>query len=293
MNKTPLRYAGGKSKAIKQLLPYFNGVNKVVSPFFGGGSLECHLAGQGIEVIGSDIFKPLVLFWKHVIEDKKNFTEYLKFYKPTKPFYNQVKNELLEWEYTQDILKDWKTDYYKREPKKMIDIKVASHYFFNHNLSYGPAFLGWASSVYLNNKKWNSMIDDIENLNVKHLKINELSFHEAILNNPNEFLYLDPPYYTKQDKDNKMHAPIYPNKNIPVHHDNFNHELLRDLLKNHQGKFILCYNDCETIREYYKDFKQVFPKWNYSMSNGETRIGKFRKDGNITKQSHEILIIKD
>ena len=83
-------------------------------------------------------------------------------------------------------------------------------------------------------------------------------------------------------------------RNIPIHHDGFNHEQLRDLLHNHKGKFVLSYNNCETIREYYKDFEQVFPVWNYSMGNGETRIGKNREEAGITnsKDSHEILIIK-
>ena len=45
--------------------------------------------------------------------------------------------------------------------------------------------------------------------------------------------------------------------------------------------------------EYYKDFKQEFPKWKYSFGQGETRIGKNREDGKITKESHEILIIKE
>jgi DNA adenine methylase len=83
-------------------------------------------------------------------------------------------------------------------------------------------------------------------------------------------------------------------RNIPVHHNGFNHELLRDLLKAHKGGFVLSYNNCETIREYYKDFEQIFPTWNYSMGNGETRIGKNREEAGITnsKDSHEILILK-
>jgi len=108
-------------------------------------------------------------------------------------------------------------------------------------------------------------------------------------------LYLDPPYYLEQDKDNKMFKGIYPMRNIPVHHDGFDHEALRDMLYNHEGSFVLSYNNCETIREYYKDFHQVFPKWTYSMGTGETRIGKNRKEMGIDNQkdSHEILIIKE
>ncbi len=86
---------------------------------------------------------------------------------------------------------------------------------------------------------------------------------------------------------------MYPNNNWPVHHNDFDHELMRDLLHSHKGSFILSYNNCETIREYYKDFKQVFPNWKYSYGQGETRIGKNRTDGKITKESHEILIIKE
>ncbi len=119
------------------------------------------------------------------------------------------------------------------------------------------------------------------------------SFDEVIPNFPNDLLYLDPPYYMKKDSDNKMFKGIYPNSNFAVHHNEFDHELLRDLIHSHKGSFIISYNNCETIREYYKDFKQVFPNWMYSYGQGETRIGKNRKEGKITKESHEILIIKE
>ena len=33
---------------------------------------------------------------------------------------------------------------------------------------------------------------------------------------------------------------------------------LRDMLKKHKGGFILSYNDCPTIRKYYKGFVLIF-----------------------------------
>ena len=48
------------------------------------------------------------------------------------------------------------------------------------------------------------------------------------------------------------------------------------MLKKHKGGFILSYNDCPTIRKYYKGFKKLYPKWQYTMGQGETRIGKNR-----------------
>ena len=38
----------------------------------------------------------------------------------------------------------------------------------------------------------------------------------------------------------------------------------------------------DTIRKYYKDFELFYPKWSYSMGNGETRIGKNRTEAGIT-----------
>jgi DNA adenine methylase len=296
-NKTPIRYAGGKTKAIKHIIPYFpKDLKNVVSPFMGGGSLEVYLTNLGINVQGYDIFKPLVTFWDVMINQNKEFVDFLKTINPIEEKYKEIKEILIKWEYTQEMLKDWKTSFYVRENViKLNPIEIAAYYYFNHNTSYGPGYLGWPSSVYLNEKKWFKMIDNISKFDGCLLSVSEGSFDKIITNHTDDFLYLDPPYFMGKDSDNKMHAAIYPMKNIPVHHDGFNHELLRDLLYTHKGKFIMSYNNCETIRDYYKDFRLEYPSWNYSMGNGETRIGENRIREGISnhKESHEILIIKD
>ena len=297
INKTPIRYAGGKTRAIKHIIPYFpTDVKNVISPFMGGGSLEVYLTNLDINVHGFDIFKPLVTFWDEMINDNENFVNFLRTIEPTADNYKVVKDKLVNWEYTQEMLKGWKTDFYVREnPIKLTPVEVASYYYFNHNTSYGPGYLGWPSSVYLTQAKWNKMIDDISKFDGSKLKVSQSDFSNVISDHPNDFIYLDPPYFMGKDSDNKMHAAIYPMKNIPVHHEGFNHELLRDLLHSHKGKFIMSYNNCETIREYYKDFRLEYPSWNYSMGNGETRIGENRtREGIVNhKESHEILIIKE
>lgn len=297
INKTPIRYAGGKTRAIKHILPYFpKNLTKVISPFMGGGSIEVYLTNLNIDVQGYDIFKPLVTFWDVMINDNENFVNFLRTIEPTSDNYKVVKDKLINWEYTQEMLKDWKTDFYVREePITLTPIEIASYYYFNHNTSYGPGYLGWPSSVYLTQEKWNKMIDDISKFDGSRLKVSQSDFSEVIKSHPDDFIYLDPPYFMGKDSDNKMHAPIYPMKNIPVHHEGFNHELLRDLLYSHKGKFIMSYNNCETIRNYYKDFRLEYPSWNYSMGNGETRIGENRiREGIVNhKESHEILIIKE
>ena len=293
--KTPIRYAGGKSRAIKHITPYVTNVDKIVSPFLGGGSLEVHWASLGKEVVGYDLFDVLVNFWNVLLNNKEELVEKLKEILPTSEEYSRIKEILMKWDNTQEMLKDWKTDHYKRDEIIELDkVTAAAYYYFNHNTSYGPGYLGWGSSVYLTEKKWNDMIDKISKFELPNLSVEQGSFEEVIPKHNDDFLYLDPPYYLEKDSDNKMFTGIYPMRNIPIHHDGFDHELLRDLLKKHKGGFILSYNNCETIREYYKEFEFHYPSWNYSMGNGEKRIGKNRIEAGITnsKESHEILIVK-
>lgn len=293
--KTPIRYAGGKSRAIKIISPYLDNETKIISPFMGGGSLEVNWASKGIEVIGYDLFDVLVNFWNVLKNNREELVKKLKTISPTPDEYSRIKEILMTWENTQDMLKNWKTSHYKRDEVISLDnVTAAAYYYFNHNTSYGPGYLGWGSNVYLTQKKWDTMIKNISTFNLPTLSVRQGSFEGVLPNHIKDTLYLDPPYFLEKDEDNKMFTGIYPMRNIPVHHDGFNHEQLRDLLLQHEGKFVLSYNNCETIREYYKDFEQVFPSWNYSMGNGETRIGKNREEAGITnsKESHEILIIK-
>jgi len=295
--KTLLRYPGGKSKAIDLITPYVKDYDRIISPFVGGGSLEVHWAANlNKEVIGYDIFDVLVNFWNVLLNNPKDLADKMRQIPPTDVEYVRVKEILIKLDKTQHMLKDWATDYYKRQEVLTLDeITLAAYYYFNHNCSYGPGYLGWGSSVYLNQDKWKSMTDKIEKFSCSKLSVFNETFDITIPKHQGEFLYLDPPYYLEKDKDNKMHKGMYPMKNIDVHHSGFDHELLRDLLLKHEGDFVMSYNNCETIREYYKDFEFYYPKWAYSMSNGEKRIGKNRvelNDSKIVKESHEILIVK-
>ena len=279
--KTPIRYAGGKSKAYKIITEYIPKLpypQRIISPFIGGGSLESKWSSElDIPVYGFDIFDALINFWSVLLSRPNDLADRLRELKPTKEEYEKVKEILLRWGYTQDMLKDWHTDYYKREPIELSELDAAAYYFFNHNLSYGPMYLGWMSKIYQSQTKWDKMTHYIGSYRNPNLEVCKASFDEIIPNYPNDLIYLDPPYYLKKDDDNKMLKGMYPNCNIDVHHTGFNHELLRDLLHNHKGTFILSYNNCETIREYYKDFTLVYPEWHYSYQAGEKRVCKYKK----------------
>ena len=277
---TPLRYGGGKSLAVGLILEHFpKDIKRVISPFIGGGSVEIASTKIGLEVKAFDIFDILVNFWQVCIKEPKKLYDELLALEPNKEIYAKIKDELKA--------------HYKGE-HKLDSLTLARDYFFNFNLSYGPGFLGWMSSIYENKQKYISAIEKIRDFQAPSLEVNCASFEKSFELYPNDFFYLDPPYFL--DGDSKMFKGIYPQRNFPIHHNGFKHELLAQLLNAHKGKFILSYNDCEFVRTAYKNFKILEPKWQYTMGQGETRIGKNRLergDNHNIKHSHELLIIKD
>jgi len=277
---SPLRYAGGKSRAVGYIIEQLpTNINKIVSPFFGGGSFEIACASElGVDVIGYDIFDLLINYWQVQIEKPIELYSHLKKLKPTKEEFFKVKEKLKAHWLGEKIIGN--------------KIELAALYYFNHNTSYGPGFLSWPSYVYLDAKRYDSILQKVKNFEVKNIKVEVESFENVIPNFSKDFLYCDPPYFLSGDS--KMFKGIYPQRNFPIHHNNFNHELLRDLLLNHKGGFILSYNDCSTIRKWYSDFKIIEVEWQYTMGQGETRIGQNRLNKNLNhiKKSHELLIVK-
>lgn len=298
---SPLRYAGGKSNAVGFILENLPALKekKVVSLFFGGGTFELVLSKNlGFEVIGYDIFGMLANFWKQLIEKPKELAAELNKFIADSENYTRNRHILLNyWEKIKPASLVYKTRdrlVLTEEEKARLDdngLIQAAYYYYNMQLSYGPMFLGWASSVYLKPEKYKKIVETIENYNSGNLKVNQGAFEEVIDKHPDDFLFLDPPYYLGEDS--KMFKGIYPNCNFAIHHNNFDHKLLCEKLKKHRGGFLITYNDCTTIKEWYKEYKHVFPEWQYTYGQGEKRIGKNRENNETdnVKESHEIIIV--
>lgn len=276
----PIRYAGGKSLAvglIVERIPDY--VKKIVSPFLGGGSVEVAIAKElDLPVIAYDIFDILMDYWDVQLKNPDMLHKRLLDFEPTRNNFKEVKDRLK---------KHWKGE------EKMNKYDLAAYFYFNHNTSYGPHFLGWPSNVYLQKKRYQKMIEKVRDFRAEKLQVGCASFETIMPKYENDFFYCDPPYYL--DGDSKTFVGLYPHRNFPIYHNNFKHELLRDLLMEHKGGFILSYNDCSTIRKWYKDFNMANPSWQYTFSQGDTRIGENRKrdnNGSYIKKSHELLIWK-
>lgn len=299
---SPLRYAGGKSKAIGLILENLPKLKtkKIVSPFFGGGSMElCFAQELGFEVIGYDIFEMLANFWNTLIHFKDEFVSELKKFHINETEFTYNRHVLLNyWEKVkpQDLVYKTKNKLELKEADlTLLDnskIMQAVYYYYNMTLSYGPMFLGWPSSNEIDADKFKRRIEKLEQMTLKNINVQCKRFEESLPLHKDDFLFLDPPYFLEGDS--KMFKGMYPNCNFAIHHNNFDHKKLCLLLKEHRGGFLMTYNNCSAIRELYKDCKFEFPEWQYTYGQGETRIGKNREGGtnDNLKESHEIIIIK-
>ncbi len=90
-------------------------------------------------------------------------------------------------------------------------------------------------------------IDLIEKISkrLEYTLIENLSFEKCIadFDTSDTFFYCDPPHMTKTDY-----------KSFGISFTDEDHLKLFKILKEIKGKFILSYNDCEKVRELYKDF---------------------------------------
>ena len=250
-NSSPLRYVGGKTRACKIIdeiiNKYFNvnDFNILLSPFFGGGSFEFYFQNKyNYKLIVNDKFTPLYNFWKQIKINKHELCQEL----------NKIKVISKE---------DFKN--YRNSIMKLNDniLEQATIYFIINRCSFSGATLSGGFSEEASKKRFTpSSINKIELLDLSNMDIYNYDFEDFIneYSNDKSLIFLDPPYYfEKQSK-------LYGNKGDM--HENFNHELLFNIIKN-KNYWIITYNNCHFIRNLYKDYLIIDVEWCYSMNKSK------------------------
>lgn len=234
--KSVLRYPGGKSRAVDFILSLIpENTTEVVSPFIGGGSVELALASKGIRVYAYDIFPQLVGFWKQLLTSPKKIAAGARRHLPLtkKQFYRLQKKLIVE-----------------KDP-----LKIATYFFVLNRSSFSGSTL--SGGISLTTGRFNkSSIERLEKFSIKNLSVEKLDFKKSLKKNPDVLAYLDPPYLIKNT--------LYGVKGNT--HRGFDHIGLSEILKKRKS-WILSYNDCPEIRELYKGYTVLTPKWKYGMSS--------------------------
>jgi len=237
--RSPLRYPGGKSRAAEVIVSYFPaGINELMSPFFGGGSVELFATTKGIQVTGYDIFAPLVEFWQCLAVNS-----------------NALANEVLKY---YPLAKE---SFYKlQRSQETLDGKMrrAAVYYVLNRSSFSGATLSGGMSP--NHPRFTiSSIDRLRKFHNPKITVHRLDFVQSLRRHPDKFAYLDPPYLIK--------SSLYGKKGNA--HKYFDHELLAKTLKK-RNHWILSYNDCTEIRLLYSGFKIITLNWKYGMPNNKS-----------------------
>jgi DNA adenine methylase len=255
---SPLRFAGGKTRACRTFLKYLpKDVTTICSPFLGGGSFELYcLMNYYIRIFAYDLFEALVLFWKCLLEDPRRLAEIVARYLPVvtkEKFYH------LQRTYRQ-INDPWE--------------RAAATYVLNRTSFSGTMESGGFSPLEKNgrNGRFNeNNVEFLRNFRVPDgmLSVERLSFEESILRHPESFIYGDPPYLV----DSKLYG-----RRGDLH--DIDHILLLELLGS-RDNWMLSYNDCAEVRKLYRGFHIVDDRdglsWQYGMSK--------------SKKSKELLIL--
>ena len=257
--KTPLRYPGGKSRAVKHILPLIpEDCGELCSPFLGGGSVELAVAKRGTKVHGYDIFKPLVWFWESLLSTPDQLADAADSYRVLHDDY-EGKRGLLK-EVFHRIREELRA-----ESTYSLD-NAAKFYAINRSSFSGATFSGGWSKRASYARFTDSSIERIRNFKEPNLTVRCEDFKDSIPKHPDAFLYLDPPYLLEKGK-NKL----YGNKGDT--HVDFDHQGLYDILSQRSG-WVLSYNNCEKIRELYKDYPHIHAGWAYGMKNvGKKTMG--------------------
>jgi len=259
INKSPLRYPGGKTRACKKLDTILNehfnmdSIKTIISPFFGGGSFEFYLQNKyNLNIVANDKFKPLFSFW----DVCKRYKQYLC---------DELNN-------IDDVTKVQFTEYRDNIMEETDTFAQAKHYFIINRCSFSGATLSGGFSEEASKKRFTkSSIDRINKLILSNFEIYNSDFvdfidkYESI---PSSILFLDPPYYL--EKASKLYG------NNGDMHDTFDHKKLYKIISQKEH-WIMTYNNCDYIKDLYRNFMIVETDWTYGM--------------NKSKKSSEIVII--
>ena len=247
--KSPLRYPGGKSRAIKILMPFFpQDFDELAEPFFGGGSVGLYLAQNfGLkQIFANDLNTDLYCFWQTLKTQNKALIDEIKRTRQTHTNGRELYEKLLA-----------------RRGENLSDFQRAVDFFVLNRITFsGVVDCGGYSQKAYESRFTPSSIERLKNMDsiLRNFTFSNQSYERLLQNNGKKvFIFLDPPYFSASK------SKLYGKKGDL--HTNFNHERLCEHLKNTKHHFLLTYDDSEFIRELYKDFYKLKYTLQYGMNN--------------------------
>jgi DNA adenine methylase len=262
--KSPLRYPGGKSKAIDKIIPHIPlNINEYREPFLGGGSVflavkqlfENRIQKYWINDLNFD----LSCFWLYA----KTEIELLA---------NEVEQIKRKWTNGKELF-----NYFTREDLELSEFDRAVRFFVLNRITFsGTVDSGGYSQQAFERRFTDSSIERLRKLSTQlsSAHITNSDYEELLLQDgENVFIFLDPPYLSaKKSKLYGLRGQL---------HTDFDHERFAKNMRQCPHKWLITYDDSPEIRELFS-FATI-AEWTlqYGMNN-------YKRDS--ATQGRELLI---
>ena len=248
--KSPLRYPGGKSKAIPKIAQYFpEKFAEFREPFVGGGSVFIYVRQTypKTKVWINDLNYDLYCFWKYTQLDSNSLADQIAAIREKTTSGRQLFNN------------------YQEVSESISEFERAVRFFILNRITFsGTVDSGGYSEAAYKSRFTTSSISRLKLLGtlLKNVKITNLDYRDVLEQDGEDvFIFLDPPYLAATQ------SRLY-GKNGHLH-IGFNHiEFSKEIIKT-PHKWLITYDDSKEIRENFKFANINIYEWQlqYGMNN--------------------------
>ena len=272
--KTPLRYPGGKSRAIPKLFQFLpTDISEFREPFLGGGSMAIAMTKQypDIPIWVNDMYEPLVNFWKVLQKNGEELTRDLV----------DLKKEYNTPEKAKEIFTSFRETLNEGD-----EIDRAVRFYTINKCSFSGLTESSSFSKQASDNNWTmrgiyklpaygEMIGGwrITNLDYADLVEDCTGHSENLPCEYSTFIYADPPYSIKDH--------LYGEKGKL--HKGFDHERFANVMDDTIGNVMISYNNNKEIRDRFWEWKAY--DWDHTYTMRST--GDYMKD---QKARRELLL---
>ena len=234
MIKTPLRYPGGKSRAVNKMSPFFpdlSSYSRYREPFLGGGSVALWVSQTypTLPIWVNDLYFPLYNFWTHLQTDGAEMVSDLM----------DLKNDNLDGDDARSLFTTAKE---KLGSEDTSDYDKAVYFYIVNKCSFSglTEASSFSPQASVSNFSWRGIkrLEEYGSI-IGNWEITNLSY-ESMLGSTGmkEFIYLDPPYEIGKNY-------LYGKKGS--NHKGFNHEEFADNCRDCVEHALVSYNTSSTI----------------------------------------------
>jgi len=257
MIKSPLRYPGGKSRAVELISTLIPEFDEFREPFLGGGSVFIY-AKQRF---------PNKKFWVNDL-----YLELFKFWEMTQKDVDALIDKIYEWRNQFHIGKELHK-FLNANLESFNDLERAAAFFIYNRITFsGTSLSGGFSEGAFKGRFTESSIQRLNQFAkvINGSIITNLDYEELVKEEgKNVFIFLDPPYYSATKS-----ALYGKNGNM---HKSFNHIKFAETMQSCKHKWLITYDDSQYIRDLFS-FANIIP-WDltYGMRNvseGSDQKGK-------------------